>query len=86
MSSDRLSGVQRAAVLLMCLGEDTTAQVFDKLTDEEIQRITGSMAAIDHIPLSMKNSVLERFIEDQRKSEGAGGPFCHPVVRPRYIP
>lgn len=70
MSSDRLSGVQRAAVLLMCLGEDTAARVFDQLTDEEIQRITGSMAAIKHIPLAMKNSVLKRFIEDQRKSEG----------------
>ncbi len=70
MSSDRLSGVQRAAVLLMCLGEDTAARVFDQLTDEEIQRITGSMAAIDHIPLAMKNSVLERFIEEQQKSEG----------------
>jgi flagellar motor switch protein FliG len=70
MSDDRLSGVQRAAVLLMCLGEDTTARVFDQLTDEEIQRITGSMAAIDHIPLAMKNSVLERFIAEQQKSEG----------------
>ena len=70
MGSDRLSGVQRAAVLLMCLGEDTTARVFDQLTDEEIQRITGSMAAIDHIPLAMKKSVFERFIEEQRKSEG----------------
>lgn len=70
MSSDRLSGVQRAAVLLMCLGEDTTARVFDQLTDDEIQHITGSMATIDHIPLAMKNTVLERFIEDQQKSEG----------------
>ncbi|MBT8352964.1 MAG: flagellar motor switch protein FliG [Desulfofustis sp.] len=70
MSSDRISGVQRAAVLLMCLGEDTTARVFNQLTDEEIQRIAWSMTAIDHIPLSMKNSVLQRFIEDQHKSEG----------------
>ena len=70
MNIDRLSGVQRAAVLLMCLGEDTTARVFDQLTDEEIQRLTGSMAAIDHIPLAMKKSVLERFIQEQRTSEG----------------
>ena len=70
MSSDGLSGIQRAAVLLMCLGEETAARVFDQLTDAEIQRITGSMTAIDHIPLSMKNSVLQRYIEDQQKSEG----------------
>lgn len=70
MSSDGLSGIQRAAVLLMCLGEETAARVFDQLTDQEIQRITGSMTAIDYIPLSMKNEVLQRFIEDQQKSEG----------------
>ena len=70
MSSDGLSGIQRAAVLLMCLGEETAARVFDQLTDQEIQRITGSMTAIDYISLSMKNAVLQRFIEDQQKSEG----------------
>jgi flagellar motor switch protein FliG len=70
MSSDRLPGVQRAAVLLMCLGEDATARVFDQLSDEEIERIAGSMSSIDHIPLSLKNSVIERFIEDWQKSEG----------------
>ena len=70
MSGDGLSGIQRAAVLLMCLGEEAASRVFDQLTDEEIERIASSMTAIDHIPLSTKNSVLKRYIEDQQKSEG----------------
>lgn len=70
MMSDRLSGLQRAAVLLMCLGEETAARVFDELSDDEIHRLTSSMAAIDHIPLSLKNSVLQQFSDDQQRSAG----------------
>ena len=70
MNSDRLSGLQRAAVLLMCLGEETAARVFDQLSDDDIHRLTGSMAAIDHIPLSLKNSVLQQYIDDQQRSAG----------------
>ena len=70
MNSDRLSGIQRAAVLLMCLGEETAARVFDELSDKDIHLLTGSMAAINHIPLSLKNSVLQHYIDDQQKSAG----------------
>ena len=70
MSDDRLSGLQRAAVLLMCLGEETAARVFDQLSDQEVQRISGAMASIDHIPLSLQNAVLQRYTEDQQRSAG----------------
>lgn len=70
MNSDRLSGLQRAAVLLMCLGEETAARVFDELSDDDIHLLTGSMSAIDHIPLSLRNSVLQQYIDDQQKSAG----------------
>lgn len=70
MNSDKLSGIQRAAILLMCLGEETAAKVFDELSDAEIFEITGSMAAIQHIPLSVRNAVVQQFIEDQHHSAG----------------
>lgn len=70
MTSDKLSGLQRAAVLLMCLGEETAARVFDELSDDEIHRLTSSMSAINHIPLSLKNSVLQQYAKDQQKSAG----------------
>ncbi|MGI9536767.1 MAG: flagellar motor switch protein FliG [Desulfocapsaceae bacterium] len=70
MNSDRLSGLQRAAVLLMCLGEETAARVFDELSDDDINRLTGSMATINHIPLSLQNTVLQQYMDDQVKSAG----------------
>ena len=84
MGSDGLSGIQRAAVLLMCLGEETAARVFDQLSDKEIQRIAASMTAIDHIPVSMKKSVLQRFIEDQQQSAGlyiSGDEFARNTIK-----
>ena len=70
MRTDKLNGTQRAAILLMCLGEETAAKVFDELTDAEIFEITGSMATIQHIPLSVKNAIVQQFIEDQQHSSG----------------
>lgn len=70
MHSDKMSGLQRAAVLLMCLGEETAARVMGELSDDEVQRITGSMTGIDHIPAALKNSILKQFADDQQRSAG----------------
>ena len=89
INSDRLSGLQKAAVLLMCLGEETAARVFDELSDDEVQRITGTMAAIDHIPVALKNSVLQQYMDDQQKTAGlylSGNEFARKsihAIRPR---
>lgn len=89
MSSERLTGLQKAAVLLMCLGEETAARVFDELSDDEVQRITATMAAIDYIPMDLKNSVLQQFMDDQQKAAGlyfSGNEFARKsinAIRPR---
>lgn len=89
MSSERLTGLQKAAVLLMCLGEETAARVFDELSDDEVQRITATMAAIDYIPVDLKNSVLQQFMDDQQKAAGlyfSGNEFARKsinAIRPR---
>ena len=70
MNLDNLSGLDRAAILLMSLGEDAAARVFMELGDEEIHQITRSMTTIDHIPLSIKNGVLQQFLQDQQKMAG----------------
>lgn len=70
MNFDNLTGPDRAAIFLISLGEEAAAQVFKELSDEEIQRITRSMAAIDHIPASVKNTVLRTYLDDQQKLAG----------------
>ena len=44
--AERLSGPERAAVLLITLGEEVAAKVLANLDDREIQNIGNYMAAL----------------------------------------
>lgn len=84
MNFDNLSGPDRAAVLLISLGEEAAAHVFKELSDDEIHRITRSMAGIDHIPLSVKNSVLQDYLDDLQTFTGLfvkGREFARKSIR-----
>lgn len=70
MSFDNLTGLDKAAVLLMCLGEEASAKIFEELTDDEIGRVTRTIAEIEHIPEDVKNTVFENFAESQRQFAG----------------
>ena len=61
LQKDKLDGIHRSAILLMCLGEKVAAQVMREMSDEEIFRITRAMAEIDHIPEDIKTAVLTDF-------------------------
>ena len=50
MQLSKLSGSEKAAILLMCLGEEATAKVFQELSDSEVRMISRSMMTINHVP------------------------------------
>ncbi|MBM9602970.1 flagellar motor switch protein FliG [Desulfopila inferna] len=70
MSIEDLSNIKKAAVVLMCLGEDATAKIFQEFTDDEIRRVTKAMAVIDHIPSDVKEMVVNTFLEAEKKYAG----------------
>ncbi len=70
MSFETLTGLDKAAVLLMCLGEDASAKIFEELSDEEIGIVTRTIATIDHIPEDVKETVFASFAESQREFAG----------------
>ncbi len=70
MSIETLTGLNKAAVLLMCLGEEASAKIFEELSDEEIRKVTRTIASIDHIPEDIKERVLNIFREDQQNFAG----------------
>lgn len=79
MSTESLSNVNKAAIMLILLGEDAAARIFQEFTDEEIRRVTKAMAAIDHIPYKMKSSAIDSFLADQKEYAGLfikGGEFA----------
>ncbi len=65
-----MSGVEKSAVLLLCLGEETTAQVFKELNDDEVRVISRAMMNIDHIPTQLARDVMNDYYQTQKKYAG----------------
>ncbi|MBV9759881.1 MAG: flagellar motor switch protein FliG [Acidobacteriaceae bacterium] len=59
----QLSGAQKAAILMVILGEETSAVLFRQLDDEEVQRIGREIAAIPSITSEIAEEVLAEFYQ-----------------------
>ncbi|MGB3222084.1 MAG: flagellar motor switch protein FliG [Desulforhopalus sp.] len=70
MGIETLTGINRVAVLLICLGEDATAKVFEELSDDEIRQVTRAMSSIDHIPTDIKEKVFANYRESENRFAG----------------
>lgn len=63
-----LSGVQRAAVLLMSLGESDAAEVLKHLGAKEVQKLGMAMATIGNVTRQQVEEIVDEFVaslEDQ---------------------
>ncbi|WP_078413282.1 flagellar motor switch protein FliG [Priestia abyssalis] len=56
-----LTGKQKAAVLLISLGPDVSAQVYKHLSEEEIERLTLEISAMRKVDTGVKDSIMEEF-------------------------
>ncbi len=59
----KYSGVQKAAVLLIVLGPERSAKVFQHLKDDEIENLTLEIANTKTIPGDVKDAVIDEFYE-----------------------
>lgn len=58
-----LTGRQKAAILLITLGPEVSAQVFKHLRDEEIEQLTLEIANVRKVSSGEKESILQEFHE-----------------------
>lgn len=58
-----LSGIQKAAILLIVLGPERSAEIFKHLKEEEIEELTLEIANTRSVSPSMKDSVINEFYE-----------------------
>ena len=58
-----LSGVQKAAILLIVLGPERSAEIFKHLKEEEIEELTLEIANTRSVSPSVKDSVINEFYE-----------------------
>jgi flagellar motor switch protein FliG len=60
---ESLSGRQKAALLCLAVGSDTTAKVTKMLTTEEVDTLSFEIACMDEVDGSIIDQVLEEWIE-----------------------
>jgi flagellar motor switch protein FliG len=68
----KLPGAEKAAVLLMTLGESAAAEVLKHLSPKEVQKIGVAMAGMQKISKGAVKSAVAAFIEDVRNETSLG--------------
>ncbi len=66
----KMNGAEKSAYLLLCLGEETTSQVFKELNNDEIRLISNYMRKIDHVPEDLARQVVECYHKTQEEYAG----------------
>ncbi|ASB89617.1 flagellar motor switch protein FliG [Bacillus sonorensis] len=63
MKQDKLTGKQKAAILMISLGLDVSASVYKHLTDEEIERLTLEISNVRSVSPQKKDEIIQEFHE-----------------------
>lgn len=77
MSAKKLSGSDKAAVLLLALGDDLASQILGQLDPREVKRIVSALSRIGRVDEEEARAVLEEFQRllmrpTQRQLQGGG--------------
>lgn len=70
---DKLSGAERAAILLMSLGENDAAQVLKHMGPKEVQRVGAAMAQTANVNKELVFDVVSNFVEEVDEHASLGG-------------
>ncbi|GLK76324.1 flagellar motor switch protein FliG [Methylopila jiangsuensis] len=70
-----LSGVDRAAVLMLALGEEHGAPIWQMLDDDEIRALSGAMASLGPVEMSTVENLLMQFVSSLSSAGGLMGTF-----------
>ena len=61
LAMDTLSGQRKAAILLVSLGAEISAEIFKSMNDEEIESLTTEISRLGNVSAGTKGAVLEEF-------------------------
>ena len=62
-TTDELSGVRKASILLIALGPERSAEIFKHLKEEEIEELTLEIANTRSVSPQVKEDVLNEFYQ-----------------------
>ena len=67
-----MNGTDRAAVLLLTLGEENASEVLKHMGPKEVQKVGSAMAAMSNVPRDQVTLVLENFTETVQEQTALG--------------
>ena len=67
-----INSIERAAVLLLALGEDRAAQVLKHMGPKEVQAVGATMAGLSNITSDTVNGAFKSFVQTVRKHTAFG--------------
>jgi flagellar motor switch protein FliG len=68
----KLNGTDRAAVLLLTLGEDSATEILKHMGPKEVQKLGSAMAAMTNVPRDQVTLVLENFSKTVQEQTALG--------------
>jgi flagellar motor switch protein FliG len=81
--AETMSGLRKAAVLMVQLGRDHSAQVMRSLRDTEVEALTAEIARLEAVDVETSDAVLDEFAQlaSARQYYTQGGmPFAEEVL------
>jgi len=81
---EALTGTERAAVLMLLLGEQQAAEIIRYLTPKEVQALGGAMVSVADLSQAAVNIVLDDFVAMLKKQTNLGlgtGDYVEKVLR-----
>ena len=67
-----ISGAQRAAVLMLLLGEQQASEIIKFLNPGEVQSLGGAMVAVSDVSQEAVNAILDEFVTTIKKQSSLG--------------
>lgn len=71
----KLTGAQKAAIIMMSIDEQSAAKVFNMMSDEEIKEISNTMASLGTVSASTVERLFLDFVEGMSSSGVVVGTF-----------
>ncbi len=83
MATNKYTGAQKAAILMLSFGEEVSAEIFKNMSEFEIKRIGTAMSRLGRIEQDVVTEVMDEFyeiIQQNKKFFYGGSDFTKKVV------
>lgn len=83
MATNKYSGAQKAAILLLSFGEEISAEIFKNMSEFEIKRIGAAMSRIGRLEQDIVDEIMDEFyliLQQNKKFFYGGNDFTMKVI------